>query len=95
MEHDKYYIVNNKSRKGRKAVSYTHLDVYKRQGWDMHVVYKERASEKWATWDSTKYGGYQEASPGVAPKQPEIPGVDLSLIHICNKPYFYKRWAIG
>lgn len=56
----------------------------------MHVVYKERASEKWATWDSTKYGGYQEASPGVAPKQPEIPGVDNTKIHPVTIIKYYE-----
>lgn len=61
-----------------------------KQGWDMHVVYKERASEKWATWDSTKYGGYQEASPGVAPKQPEIPGVDNTKIHPVTIIKYYE-----
>lgn len=61
-----------------------------KQGWDMHVIYKERASEKWATWDSTKYGGYQEASPGVAPKQPEIPGVDNTKIHPVTIIKYYE-----
>lgn len=61
-----------------------------KQGWDMHVIYKERASEKWATWDSTKYGGYQEASPGVAPKQPDIPGVDNTKIHPVTIIKYYE-----
>ena len=61
-----------------------------KQGWDMHVVLKERVSEKWATWDSTKYGGYQEASPGVAPKQPEIPGVDNTKIHPVTVIKYYE-----
>lgn len=61
-----------------------------KQGWDMIVVWKEQVSEKWATWDSTKYGGYQEASPGVAPKQPEIPGVDNTKIHPVTIIKYYE-----
>lgn len=45
-------------------------------GFGMHIVNKEQASEKWATWDASAYGGPVGKSPGVTPKMPPLAGME-------------------
>lgn len=42
----------------------------------MHIVNKEQASEKWATYDAREYGGELGKSPGVTPKMPPLAGME-------------------
>ena len=44
-------------------------------GFGTHIIRKEQASEKWATWNATKYGGTKGNSPGVTPKMPPLAGM--------------------
>ena len=44
-------------------------------GFGIHIIRKEQASEKWATYDATKYGGTKGNSPGVTPKMPPLAGM--------------------
>lgn len=46
------------------------------QGFGIHIIRKEQASEKWATWDTTAYGGSVGKSPGVTPKMPPLAGME-------------------
>ena len=45
-------------------------------GFGMHIVNKEQASEKWATYDASAYGGPVGKSPGVTPKMPPLAGME-------------------
>ena len=72
-------ILDSTLRDGAQAVSYTHLDVYKRQGLDQEVVEMLRAN---FNGECSEVGMYL-AMARVAHREgyPEI-GLYLSLIHI-------------
>ena len=42
----------------------------------IHVIRREQASEKWATYDASAYGGPVGKSPGVTPKMPPLAGME-------------------
>ena len=48
----------------------------KSEGFATHIIRKEQASEKWATWDASAYGGPVGKSPGVTPKMPPLAGME-------------------
>ena len=49
-----------------------------KQGWGMHVVYRDKVEEQWATYDASAYGGSIGESPGSAPEMPSIPTTTTS-----------------
>lgn len=46
------------------------------ESYGIHVIRREEASEKWATWDASAYGGPVGKSPGVTPKMPPLAGME-------------------
>ncbi len=46
------------------------------ESYGIHVIRREQASEKWATWDASAYGGPVGKSPGVTPKMPPLAGME-------------------
>ena len=48
----------------------------KSEGFATHIIRKEQASEQWATWDASAYGGPVGKSPGVTPKMPPLAGME-------------------
>lgn len=46
------------------------------ESYGIHVIRREEASEKWATYDAREYGGELGKSPGVTPKMPPLAGME-------------------
>ena len=46
------------------------------ESYGIHVIRREEASEKWATYDASAYGGPVGKSPGVTPKMPPLAGME-------------------
>lgn len=68
---------------------YTYSDILaSKQGWGMHVIYKEKAEEKWASWDATKYGGEVGDSPGKTPEMPKPDGSEATWREVTVVKYY-------
>ena len=59
-----------------------------KQGWGMHVIFKEKVEEKWATYDATAYGGTKGQSPGKTPEMPPMAGTDSSWRQVTVIKYY-------
>ena len=74
-EDDKYsgMKVISETKNSRSRYSYSQI-LKSDQSFGIHVILREQVSEKWATYDATKYGGTVGTSPGKTPKMSEIAG---------------------
>lgn len=62
------------------------------QGFGMHIIYRDKAVEKWYTNDASAVGGPVEQSPGPAPDQPNIGnGVDEDVVRPVTVIKYYEN----
>lgn len=60
------------------------------QGFGMHIIKEDRASEKWYTNDASESGGPVGPVPGAAPEMQDLEGVDQSIIRPVTIIKYYE-----
>lgn len=60
------------------------------QGFGMHIIKEDRASEKWYTNDASESGGPVGPVPGAAPEMKDLEGADQSIIRPVTVIKYYE-----
>lgn len=60
------------------------------QGFGMHIIKEDRASEKWYTNDASESGGPVGPVPGAAPEMKDLEGADQSIIRPVTIIKYYE-----
>ena len=76
-----FFLVSQWEGRKAESVSYTHLDVYKRQPFSDGVWYDEKEG-KYKMWYMAGGGSYATSGAGVTCYAESTDGIHLSLIHI-------------